>query len=497
VPVVMGNASGRRVQDGAGEYRYPPVAGLYFGDTMTLGGQEFPALSPESFLFDDINELNLLPAFPGEPLHGAAPQIQHTNTIRSLFSVRKDSLRLVQHNFANGDPGEDYHVEFLYDADVPCKITVLFLAEEICDRTGSIRYKPSNLRASMSYSRNVPAGSKQTFSFPELIRGIESQKDADIFFSLNSTVLPLVICMDTSVEQPTVRRLLEESVTLDELDEILIGCHAFVSIATFERRHQGCPFTARILVQKLVTGGAVYILREIYGIERRADDSPQPGDPSSPAVGETARADADDTENDDAKDCVVCMSELRDTMVLPCRHLCLCNPCAEVLRFQSNFCPICRAPFSSLLQIRAIRPSVVGENVPEDEAPDPRVPDGFRAVPIVDAIQSEPPQPMVAFSEYIDVSAADRDEADGSDGDVSLAEVDVNPLSSVRADDTGAPSVSSIAATGRVSSAEIESALPALLPDSAEPACLNPTGVAEPDATALAAEDAQRATLAS
>lgn len=47
----------------------------------------------------------------------------------------------------------------------------------------------------------------------------------------------------------------------------------------------------------------------------------------------------------------VCMSESMDTMVLPCRHLCLCNNCAEVLRYQASKCPICRAPFHSLLKI--------------------------------------------------------------------------------------------------------------------------------------------------
>lgn len=54
------------------------------------------------------------------------------------------------------------------------------------------------------------------------------------------------------------------------------------------------------------------------------------------------------------------MCDTRDTLILPCRHLCLCNSCADSLRYQANNCPICRAPFRALLQIRAVQKSVNG-----------------------------------------------------------------------------------------------------------------------------------------
>lgn len=31
-----------------------------------------------------------------------------------------------------------------------------------------------------------------------------------------------------------------------------------------------------------------------------------------------------------ASECVICLSEARTTVVLPCRHMCLCNDCAVV-----------------------------------------------------------------------------------------------------------------------------------------------------------------------
>lgn len=62
--------------------------------------------------------------------------------------------------------------------------------------------------------------------------------------------------------------------------------------------------------------------------------------------------------DDNTAECVICMSEIRDTLILPCRHLCLCHLCADSLRYQANNCPICRAPFRALLQLRAIRKKV-------------------------------------------------------------------------------------------------------------------------------------------
>ena len=82
-----------------------------------------------------------------------------------------------------------------------------------------------------------------------------------------------------------------------------------------------------MLKQKIQVGNTVYELQEIYGIDQQQDDI-------------------------DGKECVICMSEEKDTTVLPCRHMCLCSECAKQLRYQTNKCPICRTPVESLLQIK-------------------------------------------------------------------------------------------------------------------------------------------------
>lgn len=68
--------------------------------------------------------------------------------------------------------------------------------------------------------------------------------------------------------------------------------------------------------------------------------------------------DPDEDVEDSGAECVICMSDMRDTLILPCRHLCLCSMCAESLRYQASMCPICRVKFRALLQIRAMRKKI-------------------------------------------------------------------------------------------------------------------------------------------
>ena len=64
-------------------------------------------------------------------------------------------------------------------------------------------------------------------------------------------------------------------------------------------------------------------------------------------------------------ECVICMSEIRDVIIMPCRHLCLCKTCATNLRVQSNNCPICRIPFIALLQIKLVRKKELKVDLPK------------------------------------------------------------------------------------------------------------------------------------
>jgi hypothetical protein len=98
-------------------------------------------------------------------------------------------------------------------------------------------------------------------------------------------------------------------------------------------------FAVSVLKQKIWVDGVSYELQEIFGIEHCSTGTP-------------ANADGADDDGESGKECVICMTEPRDTTALPCRHMCMCGACARMLRGQSNRCPICRTPVESLLEIK-------------------------------------------------------------------------------------------------------------------------------------------------
>lgn len=69
--------------------------------------------------------------------------------------------------------------------------------------------------------------------------------------------------------------------------------------------------------------------------------------------------DEDDKKSEINRECIICLSERRDTIVLPCRHMCLCAECAELLSNRADRCPICREGCQALIQISEIQSSTI------------------------------------------------------------------------------------------------------------------------------------------
>ena len=70
---------------------------------------------------------------------------------------------------------------------------------------------------------------------------------------------------------------------------------------------------------------------------------------------------ADGAVEDEESECIVCLSSKRDTVLLPCRHMCVCTECAQQLRQQTNKCPVCRSSVALLLRVDPAAPVL---NVP-------------------------------------------------------------------------------------------------------------------------------------
>ncbi|KAF6125771.1 mahogunin ring finger 1 [Phyllostomus discolor] len=308
-------------------YRYPPKSGNYFASHFFMGGEKFDTPHPEGYLFGENMDLNFLGNRPVQfPYVTPAPH-EPVKTLRSLVNIRKDSLRLVRYKDGADSPTEDsekprvlYSLEFTFDADARVAITIYCQAvEEFLN--GMAVYSPKS-PALQSETIHYKRGVSQQFSLPSFKIDFSEWKDDELNFDLDRGVFPVVI-----------------QAMVDEGDVVEVTGHAHVLLAAFEKHVDG-SFSVKPLKQKQIVDRVSYLLQEIYGIENKNNQETKP---------------SDEENSDNSNECVVCLSDLRDTLILPCRHLCLCNSCADTLRYQASNCPICRLPFRALLQIRAVR----------------------------------------------------------------------------------------------------------------------------------------------
>ncbi|XP_031362229.2 E3 ubiquitin ligase RNF157 isoform X1 [Lonchura striata] len=302
------------------------MAGSYFANHFIMGGEKFDSTHPEGYLFGENSDLNFLGTRPVVFPYAAPPPQEPVKTLRSLINIRKDTLRLVKCSEEVKTPGEEvskakvhYNVEFTFDTDARVAITIYYQAtEEFQNGVASYTPKDNSLQSeTVHYKRGVC----QQFCVPSHTIAPSEWSEEELGFDLDREVYPMVV-----------------QAVVDEGEEHSGHCH--VLLATFEKHSDG-TFCVKPLKQKQVVDGVSYLLQEIYGIENKYNTRDSKV--------------AEDEVSDNSAECVVCLSDVRDTLILPCRHLCLCSTCADTLRYQANNCPICRLPFRALLQIRAMR----------------------------------------------------------------------------------------------------------------------------------------------
>ncbi|XP_042514105.1 probable E3 ubiquitin-protein ligase LUL4 [Macadamia integrifolia] len=254
-----------------------------------------------------------------QPSQTPHPSVGHLNAkkVKNDINVRKDTIKLEVDEM---DP--DCHlVSFTFDAMVDGSITVYYFAKEGADCSFSQLYSDTYMPVRMPFQKGLGQKFRQIpatgidLGFFELDDLSKPSAGEDVF--------PLVIVAEASLPpQPD-----------DQLDQSLQptrSSNAQITQAILETNN-GDPFQVRVVKQILWVDGVRYELREIYGIGNSVE--------------------AGFGDNDEGKECVICMTEPKDTAVLPCRHLCMCRECANELKHQSNKCPICRQAIEELLEI--------------------------------------------------------------------------------------------------------------------------------------------------
>ncbi|KAL0961636.1 hypothetical protein UPYG_G00353650 [Umbra pygmaea] len=352
-------------------YRYPPKSGSYFASHFIMGGEKFDSTHPEGYLFGENTDLNFLGTRPVAFPYAAPPPQDPVKTLRSLINIRKDTLRLVRCSEDQKIPGESfsgnsracYNIEFTFDADTQVAITIYYQAAEEF-HNGVPIYLPQDVSL-QSETVHFQRGVCQQFCLPSHSLNLAEWADDELLFDMDKDVFPMVV-----------------QATVDEGEDHL--GHSHVLLATFEKHVDG-SYCVKPLKQKQVVDGVSYLLQEIYGIENKYNSQESKV--------------TEDEISDNSAECVVCLSDVRDTLILPCRHLCLCNACADTLRYQANCCPICRLPFRALLQIRAMRkkmsplsPAVFNPVITsqisdsEEHSASEHIPPGFEAVSLLEAL---------------------------------------------------------------------------------------------------------------
>lgn len=58
-------------------------------------------------------------------------------------------------------------------------------------------------------------------------------------------------------------------------------------------------------------------------------------------------------DNNDNNCCCICYDSAINTVILPCKHACLCNKCVAVYRRTSDQCPLCRGKINDVINFFA------------------------------------------------------------------------------------------------------------------------------------------------
>ncbi|KAG0495695.1 hypothetical protein HPP92_000386 [Vanilla planifolia] len=254
-------------------------------------------------------------ASSSSPAPPPPPYVEHQQAkkIKNDVNVHKDTIRL-ESDELNPD---QYLVSFVYDAEVDGSITIYYFAKEgeNCSFHTTIEdiYKPRTYPFQKATGEKFcqPSGHGIDLGFFET-DNLSKTGDGEIF--------PLVIYTESCRPMQTDGPSLHPTVT-----------HAQITLAFIEKDSKEA-FQVKVAKQILWIDGERYELKEIFGLSSSSSEPIVDGD-------------------DDGKECVICMTEPRDTAVFPCRHLCMCGNCAKAFRLQSNKCPICRQPVEKLLEI--------------------------------------------------------------------------------------------------------------------------------------------------
>eukprot|EP01066_Platyproteum_vivax_P014872 Platyproteum_vivax@DN6638_c0_g1_i1.p1 len=245
------------------------------------------------------------------PIRHQPAKVMDAKVVTNPVNMQKNTLKLIF-----DEKEELYYLSFDFDAALPCTLTVRFgVLETIDSHTNTQNFEQMDPSRPMYDPETFPAKLKQSYQsnrrqatdLTAHLGDFVGSNDDDIIY-----LFPIVIELKVDGSE-NKRQFTYGTFMLDDAKRWKI----------------------QVIKQKVQLGQCTREIREIFGSGRKQGSS-----------------EVTEEEILNGRECVICLAAERDTAVVPCRHMCLCQDCANILRLQSNKCPICREPVSSLLRIK-------------------------------------------------------------------------------------------------------------------------------------------------
>ena len=254
-------------------------------------------------------------------------------TVRNDVNLKKHTLKMVP---LEGEPATFYPT-FRFDCGAPCAVSIFYLATEDTGNKLSLSTRLGEVGPRVHYEKQLgcvfpPSGMDASELRRYCVDVTDPACGGGKLFTHGHEVFPLCVRLECVAA--------DEAMIEHRIDSVPVGgampgwIQSQTTYACLPKREKGLD--VKVLKQKIWVRETAYELQEIYGLENANRGSAAGGGDPSDDIG---------------RECVICMSEPRDTTLLPCRHMCLCHECAKMLRTQTNKCPICRTPVQSLLEI--------------------------------------------------------------------------------------------------------------------------------------------------
>lgn len=249
-------------------------------------------------------------------------RVQQTEVpvIKNFNWIKKETIKLQK----IGD--NKFELNFVFSATYRCIVTIYFWWTELLnnrpDAPPIMLYTPEYI-AEKPWWYKFSAGTRQEFPGRAWVIDVNKFKEEDLWVLKDGEYYPIVITIETDTSD------LEGN---DVLASLKNKRQAQITYGKFNRNSRD-EFVFMFHKQWLLFRNKLFRTEDIYGYEKAAE-----GDNS--------------VFDDSQKECVVWYSTIKDTLVYPWRHICLCSQCAQVVRMQNSRCPIWRRQAEKFVNIK-------------------------------------------------------------------------------------------------------------------------------------------------